>query len=84
MILSTSNDQINKTIAAPAHPLCLKDLGDMTKSLGININSGVDSISFDQEDKIDAICKNLGMNHCGGAKQSSIAPQLAHYFTSPT
>lgn len=39
----------------------------MTKFLGININIGTDGITFNQEDKVEAICDSLGMNHCRGA-----------------
>ncbi|KAI1007746.1 hypothetical protein K3495_g477 [Podosphaera aphanis] len=67
MIISASRSNIDKAIKALANPFQLKDLGNMTKFLGINIEKDSDGIRINQRDKIDALCQDIGMVHCRGA-----------------
>ena len=69
MIISTSRSKIDEAIASLAKAFKLKDLGDMTKFLGINIQKGSDGIHINQQDKIDALCEDMGMIHCKGASK---------------
>lgn len=67
MIISPSHDQINQTITTLSNAFQLKDLGEMTKFLGINIEQNTDGISINQQDKIEAICEDMNMENCRGA-----------------
>ncbi|KAI0992868.1 hypothetical protein K3495_g15316, partial [Podosphaera aphanis] len=67
MIISASRSNIDKTINLLAKAFQLKDLGNMTKFLGINIEKDSDGIRINQQDKIDALCQDMGMVHCKGA-----------------
>lgn len=67
MIISASRIKINDTISALANAFKLKDLGNMTKFLGININQNSSSILINQSDKIENLCDDMGMTHCNGA-----------------
>lgn len=61
MIISPSESDINNIIALLAKAFQVKDLGNMTKFLGINIQRNSDGIHINQEDKINALCDDMGM-----------------------
>lgn len=64
MINSASNTKIKQAITALSQAFQVKDLGDMTKFLGINISQQPDGIRIDQSDKIEDLCNNMGMLFC--------------------
>lgn len=64
MIISPSESDINNIIALLAKAFQVKDLGNMTKFLGINIQRNSDGIHINQEDKINALCDDMGMQYC--------------------
>lgn len=66
MIISPSKHEIHKTITTLAKVFQLKDLGNMTKFIGINIEKQTDGIRINQEDKIDSLYQDMGMSHCKG------------------
>ncbi|POS86658.1 hypothetical protein EPUL_002287 [Erysiphe pulchra] len=45
----------------------VKDLGDMTKFLGIDIQRKPDGIWIHQQDKIQSLCEDMIITHCKGA-----------------
>lgn len=67
MIISSSRTQIENLIKAMAEAFQLKDLGDMTRFLGINIENESDGIRINQQDKIEALCEDMNLIHCKGA-----------------
>ncbi|KAI0999571.1 hypothetical protein K3495_g8626 [Podosphaera aphanis] len=67
MIISASKAQIQDTISTLSQAFRAKDLGSMTKFLGINISQKSDGIHIDQMDKIEALSIDMGMNLCKGA-----------------
>lgn len=67
MILSVCIKQINHAVSALAEAFRLKDLGNMTKFIGINIIDNSDGIRINQEVKIDTLSNEMGMVHCKGA-----------------
>lgn len=67
MILAKTNEQINEAINMLSQAFQIKNLGEMTKFLGINIRQTSDGIRIDQMDKIEALCNDMGMDMCRGA-----------------
>lgn len=64
MIISKNNIRLNQIIYKLASVFKLKDLGTMTKFLGININHKSNGIRINQKDKIKNLCDDMGMIHC--------------------
>lgn len=67
MIISSSRADINETINKLASTFKLKNLGSMTKFLGITIQRNTHGIHINQEDKIQNLCEDMRMAHCNGA-----------------
>lgn len=67
MILSPTEDKIHQAIKFLTNAFQTKDLGKLTKFLGINIYTNSDGIRINQEDKINILCEDMGMHHCKGA-----------------
>lgn len=67
MIISETKSQIDQIVTTLAESFQLKDLGNMTKFLGINIARKSDGIRINQQDKIESLCEEMGMVHCKGA-----------------
>ena len=67
MIISKSHKSIINCVTSLANAFQIKDLGEMTKFLGINIEQMPDGIRINQQDKINSLCDDLGMTHCRSA-----------------
>lgn len=67
MIISQSETEITNTVNALAEAFNIKDLGDMIKFIGINIERKLNGIYINQTDKIETLCDDMGMNYCKGA-----------------
>ncbi|KAI0995620.1 hypothetical protein K3495_g12560 [Podosphaera aphanis] len=67
MIISPSQTKIRQSIETLARAFQVKDLGKLTKFLGINIDRKPDGIRINQEDKITTLCEDMGMLYCKGA-----------------
>ncbi|KAI0993946.1 hypothetical protein K3495_g14238 [Podosphaera aphanis] len=67
MIISESELQTHQTAGALGNAFWVKDLGTMTKFLGINIEQDCDGIRINQQDKIEVLCEDMKMDNCKGA-----------------
>jgi hypothetical protein len=67
MILAKANESIDDTIRLLAKDLEVKDLGDMTRFIGIEIEQSNEGIRVGHSAKITAICEDLGLQDCRGA-----------------
>lgn len=67
MIISSSVSQIDHTINLLGNAFQIKNLGQMTRFLGINIDRKLDGIRINQKDKIETLCDDMGMLYCKGA-----------------
>ena len=68
MILAPTNKEIDQIIRLLAQDLEVKDLGDMTKFIGVEIQQSDEGIRSSQSAKIEAICSDLGLQYCRGAR----------------
>lgn len=67
MIIAGSSSQTHQTATALGDAFQVKDLGNMTKFLGINIDQRPDGIRINQQDKIESLCEDMNMTDCKGA-----------------
>lgn len=67
MIMSKSEYKTHQAANSLGNAFKIKDLGDMTKFLGINIELNSDGIRINQQDKIEALCDDMNMITCRGA-----------------
>ena len=67
MILAQADDSIDEVIKLLARDLEVKDLGDMTQFIGIEIEQSRDGVRIGHSAKISAICDDLGLQDCRGA-----------------
>ncbi|KAI0998376.1 hypothetical protein K3495_g9819 [Podosphaera aphanis] len=67
MIISESELQTHQTASALGNTFRVKDLGTMTKFLGINIEQNSDGIQINHQDKVEVLCEDMKMDNCKGA-----------------
>lgn len=82
LIISASLIQIDKYIAALANAFELKDLGEMTKFLGANIERNSNGILINQQDKMANLCDDMKMTLCNGANTLISDDNLMEAFNS--
>ena len=66
MIISTNEILTQESAMALSKAFQIKDLGNMTKFLGINIQSLSNGIYINQTDKIEALCDDMNLTNCRG------------------
>lgn len=84
MILSPTKSQVDNANMSLAAGFQLKDLGDMTKFLGISIDRKPDGIRIYQADKIIALCDDMGMLPCKGAYTPIADDNMIDSVSSPS
>jgi len=68
MIVCPSSQDADSVVELPSKKLRVKDLGDMSLFIGIEIKQGADGIRISHHAKIQAVCEDLGLGICRGAK----------------
>ena len=68
MIVCSNPRDADDVVERLGKALRIKDLGDMSLFIGIEIKQGTDGIRISHHAKIQAICEDLGLGVCRGAK----------------
>lgn len=64
IIISSSKTKIDEIVSILSSAFRVKDLGQVSKFLGINITQSSKGIRINQQDKIESLCESMNLLDC--------------------